>query len=142
MEAADWPGNVRELENAVHRLVILHGTGSMIDDLAHIFVASSAALRAPGESEIGAGGPQDAPAHAARDRATGAGPGSTEMEAAGDATYFAAKDRFESHYIRAALRAARGNISRAARECGLDRGNFKLKMQKHGIAAEEFRRGK
>jgi DNA-binding NtrC family response regulator len=48
-----------------------------------------------------------------------------------------AKKRFERAYIRKTIAAARGNISHAARLAGMDRGNFRDKMNAYGISPED-----
>jgi len=48
-----------------------------------------------------------------------------------------AKRRFERAYIREAVTRAGGNISQAARHAGMDRGNFRDKMNQYGITAED-----
>ncbi len=111
LEAADWPGNVRELENTVHRLVILHAGGDVLSDPTHIDVA----------------GPGAAAAKRAKQAA------SVDATAADSQSFFDAKAAFEESYVRRALQNSGGNISKAARESGLDRGNFKLKMSKYEI---------
>jgi DNA-binding NtrC family response regulator len=49
-----------------------------------------------------------------------------------------AKRRFERAYIRKAISNAGGNISQAARSAGMDRGNFRDKMNLYGISAEDI----
>jgi len=60
----------------------------------------------------------------------------------GEASFFdgdwqEAKRRFERAYVRAAIARAGGNISQAARQAGMDRGNFRDKMNQYGITAED-----
>lgn len=47
-----------------------------------------------------------------------------------------AKRRFERAYLRQVIAAAGGNISLAARNAGMDRGNFRDKMNQYGLSAE------
>jgi DNA-binding NtrC family response regulator len=54
-----------------------------------------------------------------------------------DGDWQEAKRRFEKAYIREALARAGGNISQAARHAGMDRGNFRDKMNQYGITAED-----
>ncbi len=151
MEAADWPGNVRELENAVHRLVILHSTGSLIQNTDQVFVARRQGVANDNPqvttdpsletSKAGDGAARPGTASAA---AGDSGPDTPPQSAASsadapDRIYFEAKDAFEADYIRRALAATRGNISKAAQLSGLDRGNFRLKMNKHEVDAAEFK---
>ncbi|HUP63269.1 MAG TPA: sigma-54 dependent transcriptional regulator [Thermoanaerobaculia bacterium] len=48
-----------------------------------------------------------------------------------------AKRRFVRAYIRKAIAKAGGNVSQAARNAGMDRGNFRDKMKLYGISADE-----
>jgi DNA-binding NtrC family response regulator len=54
-----------------------------------------------------------------------------------DGDWQEAKRRFEKAYIREALGRAGSNISQAARHAGMDRGNFRDKMNQYGITAED-----
>jgi two-component system NtrC family response regulator len=45
----------------------------------------------------------------------------------------------EKAFLREALRAADGNISRAAGNVGMQRSNFSALMKKYGISVEDFR---
>ncbi len=49
-----------------------------------------------------------------------------------------AREQFEREYIIEALRRTRGNITRAAKECGLARQNLHKKILKHGINIKEL----
>ena len=51
----------------------------------------------------------------------------------------AAKLRFEAAYVGKTLQASGGNISEAARLAGIDRRNFRHKIQAHGIDPAKFR---
>jgi two-component system response regulator HydG len=44
---------------------------------------------------------------------------------------------FERHYLTAKLKASNNNISKAAREAGMDRSNFKRLLRESGIASGE-----
>lgn len=134
MEAADWPGNIRELENAVHRLVILHPGGPFIQNMDQVFVA-----RRQGQT-------QQKPDQSGQTKGTdllgvdtAADPVPTDTTAPPELIFFEARDAFEADYIRQALAGARGNISKAAHLSGLDRGNFRLKMNKHQIDQADFK---
>jgi DNA-binding NtrC family response regulator len=50
-----------------------------------------------------------------------------------------AKRRFERAYIARTIQKAGGNVSQAARLAGMDRSNFREKMEAHGITAESGR---
>jgi two-component system response regulator HydG len=106
----DWPGNVRELENAVARGVVLTN-GEYVD----------ASALPPG---MGGAVPV------------------TDVEAAGVShlPYTQAKKAalaaFERHYLGAKLKAAAGNISKAARASGMDRSNFKRLLREYDVITD------
>ena len=54
-------------------------------------------------------------------------------------TFSAARDEFERYYILECLRRHQGNVSRAAREAGLQRQNFYQKLHKFGIERKDYR---
>ena len=124
LENYAWPGNVRELENLVHRLVILHRQGKWLqtsDDVPLI------------NSDISPGNLPPSPP-------TAPPPGSGAPTPENDFPDLrGARAAFEENYIRRALTRTGGNISRAARLAGLDRGNLKIKMRKYGIAVNRER---
>jgi len=53
-------------------------------------------------------------------------------------TFSAARDEFERYYILDCLRRHHGNVSRAAREAGLQRQNFYQKLHKFGIERKDY----
>jgi len=53
-------------------------------------------------------------------------------------TFSAARDEFERYYILECLRRHQGNVSRAAREAGLQRQNFYQKLHKYGIQRKDY----
>ena len=112
LENRDWPGNVRELENTIYRLVILHESGGMLD-------------RPPLSRDA--------------DAVNYTGPATAADDEIAEESFADRKAEFEEQYVRAALTLENGNISRAAKRSGLDRGNFKLKMRKYGISAAEMK---
>ncbi|OGQ21995.1 MAG: Fis family transcriptional regulator [Deltaproteobacteria bacterium RBG_16_71_12] len=103
----DWPGNVRELENAVARGVVMC-TGPEIQ-VSHL--------------PPGIGG-----AVAASD---------VEAQSLAHLPYAQAKKTalvaFERSYLKAKLAGSGGNISKAAREAGVDRSNFKRLLREYGV---------
>jgi DNA-binding NtrC family response regulator len=101
----EWPGNVRELRNYVERSVVLQ----------------TANLSMPPPS------PAFAPAGAPEGRSEGADV-RIPFKVAKDALI----DRFERAYIRAALDASGGNMTKAARLAGIDRMYLHRLVQKHG----------
>ena len=46
---------------------------------------------------------------------------------------------FEKNYLTLVMERARGSISEAARQAGLDRTNFRRLLQRHGIDATAFK---
>ncbi len=52
--------------------------------------------------------------------------------------FSAARDEFERYFILECLRRNRGNVSRAAREAGLQRQNFYQKLHKYGIQRKDY----
>ena len=53
-------------------------------------------------------------------------------------SFSAARDEFERYYILECLRRHNGNVSRAAREAGLQRQNFYQKLHKYGIQRKDY----
>ena len=124
LAARDWPGNVRELENIIHRAVILAGGKTV------------------GEKEIGGGESviegkvveDEGGSMRGPDPETGAAPRTLgqlrrmkkrlrEESAAG----------LERAFVLEALRRTGWNISRAARETGMERTNLHALIKKYGI---------
>jgi len=109
--AYDFPGNVRELENIIQRAVVL-AEGSTIE-IQHLPVSVGPAMTS---QEL-----KDKPS-----------------------TFKLAKQRmiekFECEYIMDCLKAAQGNISRAAQIAGIHFKNFYAKMVKYGIDPHVFKK--
>jgi DNA-binding NtrC family response regulator len=104
----DWPGNVRELRNYVERSVVLKEA------------LPAARKRHPASSSTSDSGP-----------ASEAGPASERVpfKLAKDAVV----DAFERSYLAALLESAGGNISKAARNGGMDRMYLHRLVQKHNL---------
>jgi two-component system, NtrC family, response regulator len=113
----DWPGNVRELKNVIERGLSLMGAGRVL-----------------GPSLLGV----EPPAPPAGAPAAGAVPG---WSAIGGEGFRDAKERliaaWERDYVTQLLKRAGGNVSRAAREGGIDRVYLHRLMKKHGIGSDE-----
>lgn len=116
LQAYQWPGNVRELQNAIEHAVV---------------------LLEPGQSV----GPADIPLHGAP---TGAAmrraSGETRLPSGEDLlqeSYHVARDRviaeFERRYLTELVKAADGNMSKAARLAGVDRTTLYRLMERHGL---------
>ena len=101
----DWPGNVRELRNYVERSVVLKEA------------LPAARRRPPASRDAG-----DAEPVSSRG-------GTVPFKLAKDATV----DAFERSYLSALLEAAGGNISKAARNAGMDRMYLHRLVQKHNL---------
>jgi DNA-binding NtrC family response regulator len=104
----DWPGNVRELRNVLERsLVLSPGVGR--------FEQLRLSLQPQG---------------------TGA-----ELPLRTDLPFAEAKqavvESFERHYLRDVLARARGNLSEAARQAGVDRKHLRALARRHGLLPEE-----
>ena len=112
LAAHAWPGNIRELMNLAERQVILrHGLEVTRDDLP-------AEIREPG--------------------AAGAGPAAGAAAGAGATAYAhlplrEARQELERDLIRDALSRHQGNVTRAARDLGLERTNLHKKIKQLGL---------
>ena len=110
LRECDWPGNVRELRNYVERSVLLRKADSGFGEV----------LAAPPSAA------PDDPTRIAR-----------SIDVA--VRYKSAKEsliaEFEKKYVDALLAAADGNVSRAARQSGMDRINLHRLIQRHDLRA-------
>ncbi|MBK7978224.1 MAG: sigma-54-dependent Fis family transcriptional regulator [Deltaproteobacteria bacterium] len=118
LQRYDWPGNVRELQNAIEHAVV---------------------LLEPGQ----AAGAADIPIHsnpaAERDAGTAVAPAPAEGDFL-DEPYHVGRERviaqFERRYLAELVRAAQGNMSKAARLAGVDRTTLYRLMERHGLQRE------
>jgi transcriptional regulator with PAS, ATPase and Fis domain len=110
--AFNWPGNIRELENVMERAVVTYKTG-VIDDID---------IAAAGFGEM------------LCIEATREGVG-----------FFEGRKRlvadFEKEYIASILRKHKGSIVKSAKETGLNRKNFYLKMKKYHLSRQQPEKG-
>ncbi len=114
----NWPGNVRQLKNVVERLVILSDQRILdYQSLADFWEVRPRAPR-PAVPETLA-----------------------ELKAIKRdwlQNHFA---QIEKAFLQQALAAADGNITRAARQVGMQRSNFSVLMKKHGLASNSSHAG-
>ncbi|MEZ5063269.1 MAG: sigma-54 dependent transcriptional regulator [bacterium] len=110
LAAWSWPGNVRELRNVVERLEIM-------TDGDVIGAADVRSILAGSRPFVG----------------TEDGPAAAEDENEDGLPLREILDRTERRLILAALGAANGTVSEAARQLGLDRANLHRKMRRLGI---------
>jgi len=115
----DFPGNVRELRNVVERWAVLGAVGAPGDPGA--WTSAGAAANA---------------AEAASGSASGGGNGDVDSALLA-LPYHEAKDtwveRFERAYLTELLHRCEGNVSRAAREAGVDRRHVQRMMGRFGM---------
>jgi len=109
-----WPGNVRELRNAIEQAAVL-ASGPVIDE-DDLRLDGAPANAAPAEPAAGSAG---LPFAEAKRRAT---------------------LRFERAFLLDALRAADGNISRAADSIGMVRQSLQQKIRELGLRDEDWAR--
>lgn len=106
LRAFRWPGNVRELRNVIERVMIMvPGETITAADLAFLGVTAPAHLR----------------------------PGAESLPSPTLAPLYTARDDWEREYIRVALAACDGNISRTADVLGVERSNLYRKMKGLGL---------
>jgi anaerobic nitric oxide reductase transcription regulator len=107
LEIADWPGNVRELEHTLFRAALRASAGRrhelVVIDAPHL------GLDAPAITPIASPTP------------------------AATTSLSSAADHVKRDHILAAVQAAHGNWSRAARELGMDRGNLHRLARRLGL---------
>jgi DNA-binding NtrC family response regulator len=126
----DWPFNLRELDLLVRRLLVLHPDGQIRKaDLPEAVRAAPAreGLPPPAKREA-AGEPAGKPAKAPRSRVPR------------DPDERQARDEQDLAALKAALRAERGNVVRAAEAAGMTRQRaYRLMGQRADIALDELR---
>jgi DNA-binding NtrC family response regulator len=116
LEGYAWPGNVRELRNLVERLVVMVEEDTIrVEHLpAHI-----------------AGGVPSEGRTVPRTNA--------ELKALKRTLRARAFEDLERQFVLDALRRSDWNVSRAARETGVQRSNFHALMRRHGIRSKSVR---
>jgi two-component system nitrogen regulation response regulator NtrX len=108
-----WPGNIRELRNLIERLVILEEGPKLILDHLPAVIAERTTDKSGVDESLGG-------------------------------NFRQVKGRlvahFEKEFLTELLLRYRGNVSRCAREAGMERSGFQRLMQRHGLKSEDFRR--
>jgi two-component system, NtrC family, response regulator GlrR len=133
--AYQWPGNVRELENLIEREFLLSTDTGVLSlpqsqERFHTDSMADSALNATVDPTVSA--------HAVS-------PATTERRAHSrhDLNYRVAKARllaeFDRRFLISLMRAARGNVSEAARTAGKERRDFGKLLRKYDIQPGAFR---
>jgi transcriptional regulator with GAF, ATPase, and Fis domain len=126
-----WPGNVRELMNVIERTALVwHSSGHVTaKDLGGGAAPAGATANGNGSRKLelvsstaGASSPEVAQV------------GYTELKRKWS-------EAFEREFLVASLAKHGGNVSAAAREAKLDRSNFLRLLRRHGLKAQEYRKG-
>ena len=113
LTTARWTGNVRELENAIERGVVLSpGEEFDVTELPHEIRNAR-----DGEERIGTFSLQHLPYAEAKKIAVRA---------------------FERRYLSSLLEKSQGNVSRAARDAGIDRSNFRRLLKQFGVMTQHW----
>ena len=123
-----WPGNVRELENVIERAVVL-GAGDHItlQDLPERLQVSLRRTEQEDES-VAAGFSLRKP---------GALPEPVASHTPESLNFKKARDEFEKDFLTKVLEICGGNISEAARKCGISRRYFHQKITKYRISSKQ-----
>ena len=132
LEEHPWPGNVRELSHLLEAALILGEAGALDVE----------ALRTAGAMAEGGLGPQPDPGRGGRGNGSSDGPDLCGGASGHDEDKrvprtrrysFQGSESEEREAIQSALTRARGNKSFAARELGMARNTFRVKLRKHGL---------
>jgi len=111
-----WKGNVRELENTINRAVLLSDSNTLTSS----DLIADEPLVGNGEERF-----------------------MNNQSCFLHLPYKQAKEEvlhsFASTYLKKALTASGGNVSAAARQCGMERQGFQRLMRRYGIRSSEFR---
>jgi DNA-binding NtrC family response regulator len=129
MKSYGWPGNVRELMNVIERTALVwHSSGQI-------------SMKDLGGGGNGAG----APSNGSRKLELVSNTASVSPADVGSIGYTELKrkwsEAFEKEFLIASLSKHGGNVSAAARESKLDRSNFLRLLRRHGLKAQEYRKG-
>ena len=114
LQANPWRGNVRELQNLIEHAVVLLESAAEIraEDLPFRSTPPLPAPHTDNGIDLDFGGAMEASYYDARDRLVAT---------------------FEREYLSRALARSGGNLSKAARQAGIDRTSFYRLMQRHGL---------
>lgn len=115
LQAHPWPGNVRQLQNAIEHAVV---------------------LLEPGQAVRGSDIPLDGASQRAPAKASAEGTATDDGDLLSE-SYHTGRERviatFEKRYLTELVRAAEGNMSKAARLAGVDRTTLYRLMERHGM---------
>lgn len=112
----NWPGNVRELQNSIKRLVLLAGGSSF--DSADLNEMLGTPAKEAGETQMAFSDLHGLPYNDAKAEAM---------------------KRFSRGYLEQLLSSHRGNITRAAADCGLERQGLQRLLKRYGIEATRYK---
>ena len=119
----DFPGNVRELRNIVERWAVLGATAAPGDPCGNTRTSTPAPLAAPTRESPPGGGSE------------------VELRALTELPYHEAKDawteRFDRAFVEEVLKRSGGNVSKAARDAGVDRRHLQRLMARFGLRTSE-----
>ncbi|MCL2790947.1 MAG: sigma-54 dependent transcriptional regulator [Desulfobulbus sp.] len=113
-----WPGNVRELQNTINRAVLL--CGNSVIEASDLWDEAEPPLESPGAT-------LNTLAAASCERLS--------YQKAKSAVL----DQFNTTYLTQALRSSGGNVTAAARTCGMERQAFQRLLRRSGIDSRSFR---
>ncbi|MCL2458434.1 MAG: sigma-54 dependent transcriptional regulator [Desulfobulbus sp.] len=118
----NWPGNVRELQNTINRSVLL--CGHSVIEPADLWDEADPLPELAATADF---------------------PDNMAAASFEQLSYQKAKNtllhRFNAAYLSQALRSSSGNVTAAARACGMERQAFQRLLRRHNIDSRSFRDG-
>jgi DNA-binding NtrC family response regulator len=114
-----WQGNIRELQNTINRAVLLSGQTLIgVDDLWEEGRETAATVEGPVQGVLAEEPLNHLPYQEAKNQML---------------------HRFNAVYLAEALKAAAGNVTAAARSCGMERQAFQRLLRRYHIESRSFR---